>query len=110
MLLDDKSYIWDMITASQDIVDFTKDLSSKNFKNDKKTRFAVERQLLVIGEASKSVSNAVKEQYPEIPWRKLKELRNIIAHEYGEFLAERIWNISKKDIPELLSNLKKIKL
>ena len=110
MPVDDKSYIWDMITAAQDIVDFTKDLTSKDFNNDKKTRFAVERQLLVIGEASKSISAAVKEQYSEIPWRTLKELRNIIAHEYGEFLAERIWNISKKDIPTLLSNLKKLKL
>ncbi|MDR1695931.1 MAG: DUF86 domain-containing protein [Endomicrobium sp.] len=109
MRIDDKSYIWDMINASQDIADFTKNLTSKNFNNDKKTRFAVERQLLVIGEASKSVSDAVKKQYPDIPWRKIKELRNIIAHEYGEFLAERIWNISKKDIPELLLNLKKIK-
>ena len=110
MPADDKSYIWDMITAAQDIVDFTKNLTSKSFTADKKTRFAVERQLLVIGEASKSLSEAVKEQYPDIPWRKLKELRNIIAHEYGEFLAERIWNIANKDIPILLSDMKRIKL
>ena len=90
MQLDDKSYIWDMITASKDIVDFTKGLTSKEFNSDKKTRFAVERQLLVIGEASKSVSDVVKERYSEMPWKKLKELRNIIAHEYGEFLSERI--------------------
>jgi uncharacterized protein with HEPN domain len=107
---EDKAYIWDMISASEDIINFVNNMYPHEFSNDKKTRFAVERQLLVIGEATKSISDETKTEHPEIQWRKLKELRNIIAHEYGDFLIERIWNIAKKNIPELLLNLKKIEI
>ncbi|GHU69188.1 DUF86 domain-containing protein [Spirochaetia bacterium] len=106
----DRAYVWDMISAAEDIINFVKDMYPHEFSADKRTRFAVERQLLVIGEATKHISEEIKKEYPEIPWRTLKQLRNIIAHEYGEFLVERIWNIARKNIPELLINLKKINL
>jgi uncharacterized protein with HEPN domain len=44
-----------------------------------------------------------------IPWGNIIGLRNKLAHDYGEILAERIWNISKTSVPELLNEIEKIK-
>jgi len=64
-------------------------------------RFAVERQLLVVGEAANHLSSSFQESEPSIPWSNIIGLRNIIAHDYGEILVERIWLTAINHIPEL---------
>ena len=68
-------------------------------------RYAVERQILVIGEAANHLSDAFISENKEIPWRKIIGMRNIIAHEYGEILLERIWVTAKEHIEDLLKNV-----
>lgn len=102
---ENKSFLWDIIDACSDIIDFTKNLSFHDFLENKIVRFAVERQLLVIGEATNHLSEEFRLSKQEIPWRQMIGLRNIIAHEYGEILAERIWKISKENIPLLKEQL-----
>lgn len=105
MLRNDKAYVWDMLQAAREIVEFVSGMVESEFSVDRKTRYAVERQLIVIGEAAHHLSDEFKVQNPDIPWSKLIALRNIIAHEYGEILVERIWNISQSGVPELLNQL-----
>jgi len=107
MLLDikDKGYIWDIVDACKDITAFTGSLRYEEFCENKLVRFAVERQLLVIGEAVKKLSEEFKESHNAIPWKKIVGLRNILAHEYGELLTERIWLVTRESIPLLLKNL-----
>jgi len=68
-------------------------------------RYAVERQILVIGEAAKNVSSTFKDAHPQIPWSAIIAQRNILAHEYGEILVERIWRVATVFIPELIKQL-----
>jgi len=68
-------------------------------------RYAVERQILVIGEAAKNVSSTFKDAHPQIPWSAIIAQRNILAHEYGEILVERIWRVVTVFIPELIKQL-----
>jgi uncharacterized protein with HEPN domain len=103
----DAALLWDMLEAAKDIRDFVEGISADNFASDKKIRYAVERQLLVLGEAAKGVSDPFKALHPEIPWRNLTGLRNILAHEYGEIVVERIWLIAREKIPALLDALSK---
>lgn len=98
----DAAFLWDILEAAKDIHDFVRKMNFKDFSSDKKTRYAVERQLLVIGEAAKGVSDSYKQKYPEIPWKSMVGLRNILAHEYGEVLVERVWLIATEKIPELI--------
>ena len=94
-----------MREAAKDIRDFVEGVSAETFAADKKIRFAVERQLLVLGEAARRVSDGFKALHPEIPWRSLTGLRNILAHEYGEVVVERIWLIAKEKILALIDSL-----
>ncbi len=64
-------------------------------------RYAVEWQILVIGEAAKGISSSLKAKTPDIPWSAIIAQRNMLAHEYGEILIERIWRVVKEHIPEL---------
>jgi uncharacterized protein with HEPN domain len=110
MLPKDKALLWDMKTASEDIQGFINELLYDSFVNDKKTRYAVERQLLVIGEAANNVSEELKNENSQIPWKRIIGLRNVLAHEYGEILIDRIWNICQSSIPELLKLINELKI
>jgi len=101
----DIAFLWDIFEAAKDIHDFVRGITFKEFSLDKKTRYAVERQLLVIGEAAKKISENYKQKHDKIPWNKIVGLRNILAHEYGEVLVERIWLIANENIPSLIDIL-----
>jgi uncharacterized protein with HEPN domain len=106
----DKALLWDMKTAGEEIQGFINGISYSVFMDDKKTRYAIERQLLVIGEAANHVSDEFKEENPDIPWKRIIGLRNVLAHEYGDILIDRIWNICRNNIPELLDLIVKTKI
>ena len=104
----DKSYLWDMLDASKDVLEFIKNMSYIDFENLKIVRFAVERQLLVVGEAAKHISEETKSKLPSIPWKAIIGLRNIIAHDYGEILTTNIWKVASLNIKELVLVLEEI--
>jgi len=68
-------------------------------------RNAVERNLEILGEAARCISQHTRDRYPDIPWSSIIGLRNIIAHEYGELRAEKIWGIGVNRLPELRARL-----
>jgi uncharacterized protein with HEPN domain len=105
----DKALLWDIVQASNDIREFSKDLNYSEFEKDKKTRFAIERLLLIIGEASNHISDETKQEYSGVPWKRIIGLRNILAHEYGEVLIDQIWKICNTGIDELLSEIPDVK-
>lgn len=62
---------------------------------------AVARSLEIIGEASKKTSEEFKSKYPEVTWKQLSALRNIIIHDYAGVDYSIVWQIIQTDIPEL---------
>lgn len=98
----DAALLWDMLEAAREIAGFVESLTPAKFDADRRTRYAVERQLLVIGEAARSVSDELKRAQPAIPWQSIVGQRNVLAHEYGEVLVERIWLVATERIPELI--------
>jgi len=104
----DLAYLWDMRHAANEIIEFMVGIGFEGFKQDNKLRYAIERQLMVIGEAAAHVSTEFQELHSEILWRQIIGQRNVLAHEYGEILVERICFTATKSIPELLIQLKKL--
>ena len=93
------------VKAVTEIVQFTEGVKYAEFQSNKMLRYAIERQVLVIGEAAKKISVDFKDSYPKIPWSAIIGQRNILAHEYGEVLVERIWLVSTVFVPELIELL-----
>ena len=101
----DQALVLDIISAAEDILGFIKGYDYESFSENKMLRYAVERQLQVIGEAAKGLSDSFRSSLPEIPWKAVIGLRNIIAHDYGEILTERIWLVASRDLNGLLQKL-----
>jgi len=101
----DVALLWDMREAAQDIKEFIKGVSYDQFISKSPLRYAIERQIMVIGEAARRVSSTFKEAHPEIPWSSIIGQRNVLAHEYGEVLLERVWLVATRHIPELIQLL-----
>jgi uncharacterized protein with HEPN domain len=59
----------------------------------------------VLGETAKRVSPDFRDAHPEIPWRKIMGLRNVVVHEYFHVDVRRAWKIASRDIPELINAL-----
>jgi uncharacterized protein with HEPN domain len=104
----DLSFFIDIIDCIFDINEFTNSIEYHQFEKDKMRRLAVERQLEVIGQAANKISIDVQNSLKNIPWKNIIGLRNKLAHDYGEILAERTWKISKDSIQGLLKELEKI--
>ncbi len=94
-----------MQQAARDVLAFIEGMRFTEFARDKRTRYAVERQLIVIGEASRRVTEGFQLAHPEIPWSRIIGLRNVLAHDYGEVLVERVWLVAVDHLPSLVATL-----
>ena len=99
------AYFWDMREAAREISALVKGVTFIEFSENRMIRYAVERQLMVIGEAANHISEKYQEDHPEIPWRQMVGQRNVLAHEYGDINIERIWSAATVNIPVILKAL-----
>jgi len=105
----DPAYLWDMFEAARAIIDFIGDRSREEFvargKEAQILRLAVERELEILGEAGRRVSPGFRERHPEVPWKEIVGLRNIISHQYEKVNYAEIYAIVCRHIPDLISIL-----
>lgn len=104
----DLSYLWDMRKYALEIKEIIQGVPHTKFVGNKTIRYAIERLLLIIGEAANHVSKGFQEKHPEIEWAQIIGLRNILAHEYGEVKMDKVYLAATKSIPVLLKNLESL--
>ncbi len=98
-----------ILEAIENIETFLDGVSLENFLENAEKRFAVERCLEIIGEASNHISEKIL-YHPEIstPWRKIIATRNLIAHEYFRLDYKIIYQIAKDEIVPLKRDIQTI--
>ena len=101
-------FIHDILENIELIEDSTEKISSSKFKLDRLLFDATMRRLEIIGEAVKNIPESFRNKYPVVPWKKISGLRDILIHAYFGIQSEIIWNIIKKDLPELKKQIKEI--
>jgi len=77
---------------------------------DERTFDAVAYNLQIIGEATKNIPEEIRSQYPQVEWRKIAGLRDIIAHKYFSIDEEIIWDIIQNKLSILLEQIQNILL
>jgi uncharacterized protein with HEPN domain len=102
------SYLWDMRKYALEITEIIKGVPHAKFVEKKTIRYAIERLLLIVGEAANHVSRDFQEQHPEIEWAQIIGLQNILAHEYGEVKMDKVYLAATKAVPALLENLESL--
>ncbi len=71
------------------------------FEQDWRTRWAVERAFEIISEASRHLSDDLKNRHPEVPWRQIAAIGNRLRHAYQETLPDILWKIAREDLSQL---------
>lgn len=94
-----------MLEAARHIRKYTAGLTLERYLKEDMVRSAVERQLEILGEAARRVSEPFKQVHPEIPWRQIIAQRNVLAHEYGEVVPTLVWKTVVTHIPSLITQL-----
>ena len=84
-------FVRDMLVYAEKAERFAADMDLASFQADERTNMAVTRALEVVGEAARHVPPAVRRRYPDVPWRKIIGIRNIVIHDYPAVDLEVIW-------------------
>lgn len=98
-------YLDDIQESCKKVLRYTRDMNHKQFIQDDKTYDAVVRNLEIIGEAVKHVPENFRHRYPDVEWRKIAGLRDIVAHVYFGINDEIVWDVVENKIPQLLEQI-----
>lgn len=101
----DEAYLLDMLLAARKVLEFTRSVDWERFEGSDLIQSAVMRQIQIIGGAASKVSTGYKVEHPEVPWRDIVAMRNRLVHEYFRILPDRVWDVVKEHIPELMRML-----
>ena len=91
----------DILESIHKIDNYTEEIDIEAFKSNSMLIDAVVRNIEIIGEASSKIPDEIQNKFAEIPWLKLKGIRNRIVHDYFGVDVEIIWKIIEKDLVEL---------
>ncbi|MHA1282457.1 MAG: HepT-like ribonuclease domain-containing protein [Promethearchaeota archaeon] len=91
------------------IEQYTKEKTKKDFLSSKQLQDSVIRRIEIIGEAIKNIPDKIKLKYPNIPWKQITGMRDILIHQYFGVDLNLTWEVLKKDIPNLKKEILKIK-
>ncbi|MBF0167166.1 MAG: DUF86 domain-containing protein [Alphaproteobacteria bacterium] len=98
----------DMVEAVERVRRYIKGMDRDAFCEDERTQDAVARNLEIMGEAVRGLPQEVTQRYPDVPWSKLSEMRNILVHEYHAVASELLWRTLLNDILPLEARLRAI--
>jgi uncharacterized protein with HEPN domain len=90
-----------MVEACARVVEYTAGLDASGLRNDKKTVDAVVRNLEVLGEAAKRVSDAVRTRAPAVPWREMAGMRDVLIHDYFGVDIDIVCDVALAKVPSL---------
>ncbi|MCK4904863.1 DUF86 domain-containing protein [bacterium] len=83
------------------IEEYIKDKTEKDFFASVQLQDSIIRRIEIIGEAVKHIPDETKEKYPQIQWKRIASMRDVLVHEYFGIDLVLTWKVAKQDIPEL---------
>ena len=98
-------YLEDILQAISKIHGYIGGLTRESFARDAMRIDAVIRNLEIIGEAAKIIPESIRAEYPNVEWKKIAGLRDILAHHYFEVDLDIVWDIVQNKLPELERDL-----
>lgn len=97
----DEVYLRHIRDAIARVQEYTNSLDAQAFAASTLVQDAVIRQVQIIGEASARLSDRFRAEHPNWPWREMKNMRNILVHEYDAVSVPLVWQVAKRDLPLL---------
>ncbi len=98
---DDGLNLADILEACDLLRTFVAGVSFEQFEASSEKRSAVERPLFIIGDAAARLPDVRRASYPDVPWRRIIGLRNLLAHGYWTIEPAELWDIVQSKVPDL---------
>lgn len=94
-------YVRDILEEIHLVIQFTQGMTFDDFLSDIKTQRAIEKCLGNMGEASKKIPDSIRKKYPEIPFKQMSQMREIVVHDYDGINYMIIWDTITRELPPL---------
>jgi len=104
----DDTYLVDILVSAKIALDYVFDKTWDEFYEDIQCQDAVVRRIEIIGEAARRVSQETRDKHPQIPWREMTSMRNLVIHEYDVVDIHQVWDTVRNKIPSLIEDLAKL--
>src|SRR3989337_2889437 len=98
----DTDFLKDIREAIRRITAYLGGMDYETFMRDTKTQDAVIRNLEIVGEAAKSLSDQLRLENPQIPWRGMTGIRDRLIHHYFGVNLDIVWQVVLVELPELV--------
>jgi len=98
----------DIHTAFELIVSFLDGVEKEAFDRSALIQSGVVRQIEIIGEAAKRLSDELRLQYTDIPWKQMAGMRDVLIHAYDSIDPDEVWNAATRDLPDICAKIRKI--
>ncbi|MEQ6389706.1 DUF86 domain-containing protein [Bacillaceae bacterium S4-13-58] len=103
-----KVFLEDKYNASSKIQTYTNGLSYDEFIDNEMVADAVIKNILVIGEAVKNIPEKIRKNNPQIEWRKMAGMRDMVIHGYFSINYRMVWDVVQNKIPVLKQEIRKL--
>jgi uncharacterized protein with HEPN domain len=101
MVRDPRIAAEDMIVAIARIAEETGEMTFEQFVANWRSQYIVERALLIVSEASRAIPETFKEKHAGIRWIGVRDIGNVIRHQYASLSPSLIWNLVRDELPRL---------
>ncbi len=101
----DDACLLEMLQAARNVTSFLQGRDEDGFYADSLLQHAIMMLLVVIGESANKVSKEFQAAHPDIPWRSMYGIRNVLVHAYGEIVLQKVWAAASNGVPALIRDL-----
>ena len=108
MRRDVRLFLEDILESIERIEEYLDNVDEEDFYENTIVQDAVLRRLEIIGEAVKNIPDNIRKKYPDIPWKQIAGMREVLIHAYFGVNLRRVWKVAVEDIPELKPKIAKI--
>ena len=98
----------DILAAVNAVAAYTDGMTYEEFVADPRTADAVVRNLMTMGESIRWIPEPILDAHPEVPWRLMRAVRNVVVHEYFGVDSRILWETVRGDLPPLVSRLEAV--
>jgi uncharacterized protein with HEPN domain len=103
----DNAHLRDILDSARAIRRYLEGISRVEFETATEKQDAVIRRFEIMGEAARRLSPAVQQALPEIPWRLLTGMRNVLIHDYDDVETGTLWDTAQHDLAPLITRLER---